>query len=155
MDLAGLEPGVNLHSVSVVGESGEEFSPRKMRKILGELGAPVGVTGPEEIKYSEEQTELIALLGKVVHKYRRTNVLCVEDDPGTSAIAHHALWPTLKRIMVDAEVVREETRSTSGRRKEFLRPIVSMEDLAAYEAIRELPEGPIGSFWDKLRKHGA
>jgi hypothetical protein len=57
--------------------------------------------------------------------------------------------------MVDADVVREETRSTSGRRKEFLRPTVSMEDLAAYEGMRELPEGPIGSFWDKLRKHGS
>jgi hypothetical protein len=153
LGLAGVEPGENLHSISVIGESTEEFSPRRMREILAGLGAPVRVPGPEEIKYTRWQADLISLFGKVVHKYRRTNVLCVEEDPGTSAIAHHTLWPTLKRIMIDTEVVREETRATSGRRKEFLRPTVSMEELAACETSRELPRGPIGRFWEEVRKH--
>jgi hypothetical protein len=152
LGVEGLEPGVNLHSIWVVGGGAEEFSPRRMGEILAELGAPIEVRDPEEMTYSREQGDLIALLGKIVHKYRRTNVLCVEEDPGTSAIAHHALWPALKRILIDAEVVREETRATSGRRKEFLRPTVSMEELAAYESMRELPDGPIGSFWQELRK---
>jgi hypothetical protein len=155
LDVEGLEPGVNLHSISVVGGGAEEFSPRRMREILAELGAPVGVPEPGEMTYSKEQAELIGLFGRVVHKYRRTNVLCVEEDPGTAAIAHHALWPALRSIMIDSGVAREETRATSGRRKEFLRPTVSMEELATYESMTELPEGPIGRFWQEVRNHKA
>jgi hypothetical protein len=53
--------------------------------------------------------------------------------------------------MIELGIVREEVRPTSGKRKVFLRPIVSMEQLVSYEAERQLPEGAIGRFWIALR----
>ena len=60
------------------------------------------------------------LLEHLMRAYRRSNPVC-KGDPNLKAIFADPDWLTVERLLVEHGILEREQRSTSGKRKEFLR----------------------------------
>lgn len=150
MGIAGLIPGQNLYCLMDVETSQEVYSPAGMRRLLHRAGVPGMAEEPPVVGYSKEAEQHIDLLQRIVSKYRQSNLLCLEDDR-LFRLFQDLSWPSLRRLLVDHQIVSEESRQTSGSRKTFFRSRVSLTDLMRLEREPTLPGGPLGSFWRALR----
>lgn len=149
LDLAGIAPGVNLRSIhDLDGE--ETYVPSEMVEVLRRLGAP-GLE-PQPPEYSAKALAVVDLLHRVIQKYRRTNLLCLEDDT-LGRLFQDSAWPTLHELIVEHGIVQEESRQTSGKSKMFLRPKIGMPNLLRYETTLndDLPTDALGNFWRAIR----
>jgi hypothetical protein len=61
-------------------------------------------------------------------------------------------WSRLHELLVEHEIVTEESRDTSGAKKTFLRNKVSLKDLMSLEREADLPGGSLGDFWRAVRR---
>lgn len=150
MRITGLVPGENLYCLIDVETSDEVYSPADMRLLLHRAGVPGMAEEPPVVQYSERAQQHIALLQRIVSKYRQSNLLCLEDDRLLRLFQDHS-WPSLRGLLVDHQIVGEESRQTSGSKKTFFRSKVSPTDLMRLERESTLPAGPLGNFWRALR----
>ncbi|MBF6606664.1 MAG: NACHT domain-containing protein [Chloroflexi bacterium] len=153
MDVAGLVPGANLFSIVILEKDSrrEVYSPREMHAILLRLGAPLPNLEAGEPEYKGESHAMLELLHKLALRYRRANVICEQDDTLSNVVKDRS-YSSLRKLLVDGGIVREETRDTSGSRKSFLRPTIAFQELMKYEKESDLPRTPIGDFWRVLRR---
>jgi hypothetical protein len=86
----------------------------------------------------------------MMRAYRRSNVL-FETDDYLSKLFDSPYWPELRAELTAHQIVREETRSSSGPAATVYRLLVSVDDLVNSENALELPPGPIGEFWSSMR----
>ncbi len=151
LGITGFLPGENLFCVIDVAGGQDVFSPSEMRTLLHRAGMPGMQEERPEVRYSRKAQDLIDLLQRVVQKYRQSNLLCLEDDR-LVRLFQDANWPTLHKLLVEHQIVAEETRQTSGSKKTFLRYKVSLTDLMRLEREVNLPTGSFGDFWRALRR---
>ena len=149
--ITGLVPGENLYCVVDVANGQEIFSPNEMKRLLQTAGMP----GMEEerplVTYSKRAQDVIDLLQRVLRWYRQSNLLCLEDGQLIRVFQDQS-WPILHELLVQHQIVTEETRATSGSRKTFLRYQVSLSDMMLLEPTPNLPPGNLGDFWRALRE---
>ena len=150
MGITGLIPGQNLYCLIDVETSDEVYSPVDMRQLLHRAGVPGMVDEAPVVTYSDQAQQHIALLQRVVSKYRQSNLLCLEDDQLVKFF-QNPVWPSLRKLLVVHQIVDEESRQTSGSRKTFFRNKVSLPDLMRLEREVTLPPDPVGDFWRALR----
>jgi hypothetical protein len=150
MGLDGLVPGANFGSLIHPDVDREVFSPSDVRRILRELGAPMPGEPDLEVTYSKKADVLIRLLSMMMRAYRRSNVL-FETDDYLGKLFDSTYWPELRAELTAHQIVREETRSSSGPAATVYRLLVSVDDLVNSENALELPPGPIGEFWSSMR----
>jgi len=151
MQLSGLIPGQNLYCLIDAGTSKEVYSPADMRRLLHRAGVPGMAEEHPVVRYSETAQDHIKLLQRIVSKYRYSNLLCLQDDR-LIRLFQHPRWPSLRRLLVDHQIVGEECRATSGSRKTFFRLKVSLNELMRLEGEQRLPASSLGDFWRALRR---
>jgi len=150
MGISGLVPGENLYCLIDVESSDEVYSPADMKRLLDRAGVPGMAEEPPVVRYSERARLHVDLLQRIVSKYRQSNLLCLEDDR-LIRLFQDPSWPSLRDLLVDHQIVVEESRQTSGSKKTFFRTKVSLADLMRLEGEATLPAGPLGNFWGALR----
>ncbi len=150
LDIKGIIPGGNLSCIVNISGEGDTYVPSRMSEILSLIGTPDQT--PSLPILSDSAKNAIELLQRVVQKYRRTNILCLEDDTMFS-IFRDPYWETLLDLLIEYNIVKEETRATSGTTKHFFRPQVAIINLLKYETVRndDLPDDSIGNFWRSMR----
>lgn len=152
LDIDGFVPGsVVVSVVDLVSGGTELFSPVEIAALLRERGAPLAEPQPPQPRFSDDGKAALELLRKICTKFRRTNILCLEDRNMRHVFGHRR-WPALQRLLEEHRIVRVETRDASGSKKDFLRPLVDMIELMACEKELRLPAGVIGDFWEALRE---
>lgn len=150
LGIEGFMPGANLRCIQTIEDGQETYVPSEMVEILLRLGAPGMKAEPPQ--YSSKGQAVVNLLHRVVQKFRRTNVLCMEDENLRRLFADPN-WRLLYNLLLQHSIVEEEVRQTSGTRKIFLRPQVAILDMMHHETtpVGQLPEHSIGSFWRGVR----
>lgn len=151
LGITGLIPGQNLYSLVDVGKSEEVHSPSDMRRLLHRSGVPGMEEEASEVAYSANAQKHIALLQRIVSKYQKTNRLCLEDNL-VRPIVQDRTWSSLRELLVNHQIVSEETPQASGTKKTFLRRCVDLSALMQMEQQSSLPDGPLGDFWRALRE---
>lgn len=148
LELSGL--GVDdVTGIRVLDAASEaNFDPSFIAKTLRSCGAPItdapGSTGPAVSK------QHLRVMERLMRVYRRTNLVCLEDDQLSKSLFSTNGWPEVRQQLVKHGIVRLEDRTTSGQRKEFLRsrflPAQIMEGLAG----RPDTDPQIRAFWTAL-----
>lgn len=151
VEITGLVPGQNFISLSHASGGGEVYSPIDIAQILSKLGAPVTVDVKAKPQYSPRALDMIALLNKLNHRFRRANVLCLQDEMSKNILGHH-VWDGLHKLLIENSIVSQEVRPTSGKTKQFIRPQCRFEDLLRLKDERKLPKDNLGEFWRSLRQ---
>jgi hypothetical protein len=147
LGIAGLVPGENLYCVISLQDGREIYAPSEMTSLLQQLGAPLET---EDQLYSKAGQAVNDLLHRIIRRYRRSNLICLQDRT-MKRLFEDRSWPLLHDLLVEHQIVTEETRETSGRRKAFLRSRVAIPELMKYENRTKLPAGNIGAFWRSIR----
>lgn len=150
MQITGLVPGENLYCLINVETSDHLYSPADMRRILDHAGVPGMAEEFLDIQYSDNAQKHIALLQRVVSKYRQSNLICLEDDRLVN-LFRDPVWPSLHELLINHQIVSEESRPASGVKKTFIRSMISLTELMRLERQSTLPADPLGNFWRALR----
>ena len=124
------------------------YEPSAISGILRECGAPIP-TDPQRLPGPYISSEYKELLGRLVRAYRRANPVCISDD-NLASIFHDPRWDTLERLLVDHDLVRKETRATSGRKTAFLRRQFLPEQLMSSLNEDRSANERIRAFWKAL-----
>ena len=127
------------------------FAPQEVASLLRECGAPIAGEVEEERKIAIDVMELV---NGLMRAYRRANPVC-EADPLLQAVFRHDGWPSLRALLVEHGLVKEENRPSGGAPKTFLRRRFLPEKLMAGASRRACADAAIANFWDDLEAMGS
>ena len=123
------------------------FDPSFIADTLRSCGAPItGDPGPRGPAVPDVYLELMERLTRA---YRRTNLVCLQDDTLSSLFKAHG-WSELQQRLVEHGIVRPEKRATSGRPKRFLRSRYLPAQIMAGRVGRPGTDPRIRAFWEAL-----
>lgn len=123
------------------------FDPSFIADTLRSCGAPItNDPGPRGPAVPDVYLKLMERLMRV---YRRTNLVCLQDDTLSSLFSARG-WHRLKQRLVEHGIVKQEDRATSGRPKKFLRSQYPPAQILAGRVGRPDTDPRIRAFWEAL-----
>ena len=123
------------------------FDPSFITDTLRSCGAPVpGDPGPKGPAAPEAE---LRLMERLMRAYRRTNLVCLQDDT-LSSLFSAPRWPGLQQRLVEHGIMRLEERATSGPQKQFLRPRFLPAQIMAGLVGHPDTDPRIRAFWEAL-----
>ena len=148
LELNGIETEHVIGIRAPHGDSMETtYDPSSVATTLRACGAPIRTDlqrpGPG---VSEDD---MRLLERLMRAYRRANPVCMAD-PNLKEIFTDPGWNTIEHLLVEHDIVKKESRRTSGKPKKFLRRRFRPEQIMAglYEHTPADPQ--IRAFWRAL-----
>lgn len=147
LELAGLgvDDVTGIRVLDVASET--NFNPSFVADRLRDCGAPIAdAPGPGGPAVPDDYLDLMERLLRV---YRRTNLLCLQDDNLSSLFSTYG-WHEIRKQLVKHGIVGEEERTTSGKRKQFLRSRFLPAQIMAGLAGRPDTDPKIRAFWAAL-----
>lgn len=126
-----------------------EFDPLQIRRILIRCG--MKHLAATEAASMHVDKHVLDILDKIVRAYQRSNPISVNrEEPRTSVIFQMREWPRVEQLLVESGVVRQESKSTSGAKKIFLRRQVRAEEiLAGADPAASVPDS-VRRLWKML-----
>jgi hypothetical protein len=146
LEVRGLTPGENVRCVHAIESARDFYAPSGIMDILRELGVQNLDDPPPRL--SDTAQAVLDLWHRLVQKFRRTTLICLQDD-NLISFYQNQHWPTLHKLLIESQVVHEETgRPTSGTRKTFIRPAIDLAELLHHQttADEQLQDDSIGFF---------
>jgi len=125
------------------------YDPAEIRRTLAACGAIPQPVAEEPSPLRPIPQALMQLLERLARAYRRSNPICTADDM-LRGIFRDARWPDLEESLVRNQIVKRETRPTSGRPKTFLRRQFLPDQIMAGADRSALVPAPVRAFWDDL-----
>jgi hypothetical protein len=126
------------------------YDPASVKVVLRKLGVD-GIPEEQENSIRNVTDDVLSIVERVARVYSRCNPVSFEDEQNSS-VSMSPFWPQLKRIYLEAGILKSEVRAAHGPRREFLRRTVRFEDLlAGLDRSAQVP-GPIREFWDRLEQ---
>ena len=147
LEIGGLELR-QVRGVSVAGSAGPTYDPVAAGRTLQRCGAPIPLLPPRE---PPVDPEVAAWMEAFLGAYRRANPVCVRDD-SLRDLFGNPRWPEVRERLLVHGIVSSESRSTGGRKEEFLRRRFRPDQVMAGlgDGMVEV-EPPVRAFWDSFR----
>jgi hypothetical protein len=150
LELAGLDPPNQILGLRV-RESGlvrGVYDPIEIHQILAQCGAVPEISSTESTRRVVSD-KYMRLLEKLIRVYRRSNPVCTADD-NLHSLFGDASWPFIQHLLVRHGITTVETRSTSGKAKDFLRrQFLPEEIMAGADRAASVPS-QVRTFWNDL-----
>ena len=147
LELKGIEPAQVMGiQIPLGGRMETSYDPSIITATLKECGAPIRTN---QQRGPQVSADYVMLLEHLMRAYRRSNPVC-KGDPNLSGMFEHPDWLTIERLLVTHGVVEREQRSTSGKRKEFLRRRFRPEQIMAGLSEEIAADQRIRAFWRAL-----
>lgn len=127
------------------GEIVQIFDPSQIQEHLAacDFGP---AKQPSATRVRNVDAEVVRLVDRLARAYMKSNPVCVQED----GIFSHPKWPDVERAALASEVVRQESRATSGKPRRFLRRTVSPSELMAGLKEHEVVPPSVREFWENL-----
>ena len=147
LELTGLRVPEDVLGLQELGEGEirKIYAPREIARVLRECGAPVAMADSDDIR--DVPDEYLKLLERLLRAYERANTVC-DGDRNLASLFHDPHWKTLRNLLVDHGIVRQENRPTSGRPKNFFRRQFSPDEIMKGESRGNRAKPQIAQFWD-------
>ena len=123
------------------------YDPQVVLKTLRKCGAPLRPDSPQP--GTRVSQDYVALMDELLRAYSRANPLC-KGDPNLRSVFEDPEWGLIERLLIEHELVKKETRATSGQSKEFLRRRFRAEQIMAGLTGRTDTDPRVRSFWRAL-----
>lgn len=126
------------------------FDPTEIRSELAKRGLPAAQANDEDGS-RKVKPEIVDLIERFSRAYQKRNPVCVDEDFLVGIFGNHA-WPTIQKLLVSFDLVREESRQAHGPKRTFLRRLVNYQDIPA--GLRRDARVPIAvhRFWDAVER---
>jgi hypothetical protein len=149
LEIFGLSPSTDIVGIRVAGSSNALYSPDEMRPILVMLGLP-SIETLDEGRRSIDP-EVVKLVDRIAGAFERANVVWPGDDKYRNLV-QDSRWVAIRRLLLETEIVTEETRASKGASRDALRRNYPPETvLAGASRFARVPTA-IQSFWDRLEQ---
>ena len=149
LELKGLRVPDDVAGIQELRDDGNRkvYAPDEIANVLSKCGAPVAAVAQDDIR--RVPRDLRALLDRLIHAYEKANPLC-DGDQHLQDLFGASKWPELRRLLLRHGVVKLDSRSASGRPKEFLRRRFASHEIMKGENRASHVEPQIARFWDDL-----
>ena len=146
LELKGL--GVDdVAGIRVPGSQDANYDPAFIADTLRSCGVPL--TGDSDPRGPTVPKADLRVMERLVRAYRRTNLVCLQDD-NLSSLFSDRHWPRIRKRLVEHGIVKVEDRATSGRPKQFLRSRFLPGQIMAGRIGRPDTDPRIRAFWEAL-----
>ena len=149
LELSGLRPDYHVMGVEKLSATSSYtiFDPTEILQIFASCGAPVSTGFGSDVW--EVTPEVLDLLNRLMRAYARANPLC-EADHTLRSLFRNDKWKDLRNLLVKHGIVKVETRSMSGVKKDFLRRKFSPSRIMAGRTKANRIDPQIARFWESL-----
>ena len=151
LELTGLRVPEDVFGLQELGDGRirKIYSPKEIAQVLQKCGASVTMAYDDNMR--DVAAEYLNLLEQLLRAYERANTVCDGDDH-LGSLFDDLHWGTLRKLLVEHGIVRQENRPASGRPKTFYRRQFLPEEIMKGESRDHRAKPQIGRFWDALEK---
>ena len=152
LDLIGINPSSDFRGVRTADSGSLIYDPVKINELLAKCGISIPIVESSTSRYPAPAFR--ELMERLMRAYQRANPICTADET-LSNLFNDNDWPSLQAALVRHGIVKEETRGTGGKNKQFLRRQYLPEQIMAGIGGRQDIESHIANFWNDLPRNSS